>query len=271
MSKATSLIDPAVKCWGVIQKATGEWNATGRWSFERPDDIHVFRVSLRIDENRLDEYATMLGPSERERASRFRFPGDRARFIAAHGALREIVGAYTGVSPARVGFRCSRYGKPGLAETDPASRIEFNMSHSRDIAVIAISKGHANGVDVEFVPENTDGKELAEISLSPEEMALLEEIPHPGRIETLYRWWTRKEALAKAQGEGLNRSFPRCQVVPPFLAEADSDRGNAPPWGVWDISPSPGYVATLVADGPPHSVSLMMYVHDEDSRRGPFF
>jgi 4'-phosphopantetheinyl transferase len=177
----------------------------------------------------------------------------------AHGALREIVGAYTGIPPERVEFILSRHGKPALTGVQPGNGVEFNMSHAGDVALIALSKVGPLGVDVEFVREETDPGDLAEACLAPREIRVLGTMPVHERVETVYRWWTRREALAKALGEGLAQHLARYQVVPPFVTREGRGPEGRRPWGVWDLSPCPGYVATLVANGAVRSVRLLVH------------
>jgi 4'-phosphopantetheinyl transferase len=256
---ATPCIDPADDGWGTLSLQTGEWHASAECAFGQPADIHVYKAELSAGESQIGVSAALLSPAERARADRFRFPHDRARYIMAHGALREIVGAYAGIPPERIEFSFSRYGKPALSGFQPGIGIEFNMSHAGDVALIALSEVGPLGVDIEHVREETDPGQLAEACLTPGEIRMLGTMPVHERIETVYRWWTRKEALAKALGEGLAQPLTRYQVVPPFVTREGGGPAGRHPWGVWDISPYPGYVATLVANGAVRSVRLLVH------------
>ena len=238
--------------WGFLTRTDGEWEKQERSSFGGAEEIHLYRLFLRRHADRLGLWEASLDGTERNRADRFRFAEDRERYIAAHGILREILGSYAGVSPAYVVFRFSPFGKPSL--DGPGDALEFNMSHARDIALIALSRGRAVGVDIEEVPATGDGTDLADSCLSPSERTALERMPALLKREILYRWWTRKEARAKAEGIGLSLGFPDIQVIPPFLLESADAVSLTARWGVWDISPAPGYVATLVTDGSARSL-----------------
>jgi len=251
---------PLTGQWGTLVRTPVQWEPDGMASFTHAGEIHVFMVRADVCAETLDRYASLLGPVERTRECRFRFDRDRSRFIAAHGALRTIVGAYAAIPPAELDICYSTFGKPLLGGKGAHSRIEFNLSHAGDIALIALSKGLAVGVDVERVPAGAEWAGLADVCLSVQEKKSLESIPADRMGETVYRWWTRKEALAKAGGTGLSQPLPHYQVVPPFLANAGKSSGRS----VWDITPCPGYVASLVVEAPPDAVSLRMFKYQAD-------
>jgi 4'-phosphopantetheinyl transferase len=140
--------------------------------------IEVWLVDTDVDAS-----PDSLSPEERERAARFRFEEHRRRWIAAHVALREILSTYTN----DVQFVIGENGKPSLAN----GAVHFNLSHSGDLAVIAVSD-HEIGVDVEQIRDDFDYESIA---------------PAANRDE-FYREWTRKEARLKARGLGLGASEP---------------------------------------------------------------
>lgn len=245
--------------WGTLAVDAGTWHSAGEHILGRPEDVHVYQVALRTSTSMLDCSLALLSHDEMDRADRFRSPRDRARFIVAHGALREIVGAYTRVPPARLEFMFSPLGKPSLSGNHPGRRVEFNMSHAGDLALIALSGVGPLGVDVEEVREENDPDELADACLATDERAALVDLPARERIGTIYRWWTRKEAVGKARGEGLAMRPDQCKVIPPFLMpEGDGGTGETF-WRVWDMAPCPGYVATLVAGGADRCIRLLVH------------
>lgn len=140
-------------------------------------------IDVWLVETGVDVSATSLSDDERARAARFRFDEHRRRWIAAHVALREILSTYTD----DVQFVLGEHGKPSLAN----GAVHFNLSHSGDLAVVAVSDGEI-GVDVEQIRDDFDYESIA---------------PAPSR-EAFFRAWTRKEARLKATGVGLGASEP---------------------------------------------------------------
>lgn len=162
----------------------------------------VCRFSLDRDASELSRLRAFLSPDERERASRFRFERDRNRFVAGRGTLRETLGELLEISPVEVRFAYGPQGKPELNhETD----MRFNLSHSQDWALLAVTEGREVGVDLEFMRSDLNPLEIAPSVFSPEECAVLENLPESERLAAFYGYWTCKEAFIKALGLGFSR------------------------------------------------------------------
>jgi 4'-phosphopantetheinyl transferase len=212
--------------------------------------VHVF--SLLADDARLDALAATLAPDERERAARFCFERDRRRFVAARGQLRAILAGYGGVAPERLRFRYGARGKPSLADGCNPDGIRFNLSHSDDLALVAIARGREVGADLECVRPLDDL--FVSRCLAPQEQAALRALPAEEGTEALMRYWVRKEAFMKATGLGLGQrpelvEFLVDRDAPPRLATVNGDRAAARRYSVVDLTPAAGYVAAVVAEG----------------------
>jgi 4'-phosphopantetheinyl transferase len=132
-----------------------------------------------------------LSEDEVARANRFRFETDRVRWSRARSALRLVLSRYAGEDPDSLFFAYGKQGKPSLA---PVTGIEFNLSHSGDWAMIAVTREIPVGVDIERMrPEVEIGKLLQR----------LEETDLPETMPELYHTWTRREAKTKAVGGAL--------------------------------------------------------------------
>src|SRR5262249_58019127 len=106
-----------------------------------------------------------------QRAARFHFPRDRRRFTVARGVLREILSRYLGVPSAALKFRYSAYGKPALTDVVDNAGLRFNVSHSHEMALVAVTRGRAIGVDIEYLGREIRGEEIAERFFSSRERA----------------------------------------------------------------------------------------------------
>ena len=117
--------------------------------------------------------------------------------------MRLLIGKYLEINPAEISFQYSEFGKPGIANNNS---LQFNISHSQNIALFAFTKKFNIGVDVEFVNPDIEVKEIAENFFSTNEIRIY--LPYLREQQTLgfFNCWTRKEAFIKAVGEGL--SFP---------------------------------------------------------------
>src|SRR5437868_11828076 len=114
-----------------------------------PNGLHIWRVSLEVPWSwNFDE---ALSLDDRMRADRFRFESDRRRFCVARASLRLILGRYLKGKPGRLRFETGEYGKPFLADEKLSGGLCFNLSHSNQLALIAITRDREVGVDVEYM------------------------------------------------------------------------------------------------------------------------
>lgn len=194
----------------------------------------------------------MLDGEERERAARFRLALHRRRFVAARGALRRILGGYLGMPPAELHFTYGPHGKPAL----PAHpELSFNLSHSEDLALLAVTCGPPVGVDVERLRRLDNLEGLARRVLSGRERRRLAALPPEQRQAAFHRAWTRKEAYLKARGEGIFRGLERVEVTfepgaPPRLVAAADDPLTTAFWTLCSLEPAPGFIAAVAVAGP---------------------
>ena len=142
-----------------------------------------------------------LSPEEQARAARFRAPHDRDRYLRAHARLRQLLACHTDFAAGELAFAAGEFGKPRLAQ---APALHFNLAHSDDTAVIAISNAGEVGVDVEVQREVPDASALAVLHFTPEERNELASAPADQVDRVFLRGWTRKEACLKAVGVGLS-------------------------------------------------------------------
>ncbi|WP_457334746.1 4'-phosphopantetheinyl transferase family protein [Rhizobacter sp. P5_C2] len=168
---------------------------------------------LRLDEMPDAAALATLSADEIARGARFAFEGLRRRHLASHVALRAILAQQTGLPAAALVFGTGPFGKPFLQA--PAACV-FNMSHSDDVAVIAVAPdapaGTEIGVDVEVLRPMRDAIALAERNFTAAEQHELLATPTDQRDLAFMRGWTRKEACLKAIGSGLS--------IPPEAVDA---------------------------------------------------
>lgn len=146
------------------------------------------------------EIAQVLSNAERDRASRFRFEIHRDRFIAARGALRYALGAVLEVAPKSLEFAYGEHGKP---ELKPSSEVHFNLSHSDQRAIVAVTREAAVGVDVERNNPERGRAEIARRFFAEREIVELNALTGEAYTRAFFHCWTRKEAVLKAVGTGI--------------------------------------------------------------------
>jgi 4'-phosphopantetheinyl transferase len=219
------------------------------------DAVHVWRIALAVPDAEQAERAAVLAPDERDRAARFHFERDRRRWTAARGAVRAVLAGYAGVPATSLAFRVGAHGKPAL--DGPAGRkgLDFNLSHSGDLALCAVTRGRAVGVDVEAVRPDFATGEVARRFFAPAEVAALEALPPGDRVEAFFACWSRKEAYIKARGSGIALGLDRFAVSlapgrPAALLTTQDEPAAAARWRLVALAPGEGYAGALVTDGP---------------------
>ncbi len=175
------------------------------------DVVHVVRLNLDVSPSPIAARRGVLSDDELARADRFKFEEPRRRFVACRAALRQLLGGFLSREATEIEFAYGLHGKPQLAANDPDLPLEFSVSHSADLALIAVCCGRRVGVDLERHDAKVRIHKLATRFFSPRESAELANLPEHDQLAGFYRGWTSKEAFLKATGFGL--SFPLSQFV----------------------------------------------------------
>lgn len=207
----------------------------------------------------------LLSADEIARADRFHFPKDRAEYVAARGTLRRILGHALDQDPAALHFTYSRHGKPAL---EAAGDLRFNVSHSGEYALIALSQGRDVGVDIERLRADLASMEIAQRFFSAAEVAALEALPEAQRLAGFFACWTRKEAYIKARGEGLSHQLDCFDVTltpgeTAALLATRPDPKEAAKWSLRNLPLPAGYAGALAVRGPLNEVSIHTVSPDE--------
>ena len=226
-----------------------------------PGEVDVWRVGLVQPERVIQSYREFLDANEVERADRFYFTRDRHRFTVARGVLRRLLGTYLHLDPREISFVYGPQGKPSLAAPQSSSGLRFNLSHSGEVALVAISRHLELGVDVEQIRADFASGEIATRFFSPEECAKLETLPAHESVDAFFNCWTRKEAYIKARGEGLFIPLDSFEVAfapgeEPALLQVKSGDEFPSRWRFHALHPAPGYKAALAVEGSDHSLRL---------------
>jgi len=217
-------------------------------------EIHVWRVSLAQTESCLQNLQQTLSTDERTKADRFRFPKDRSQFIVSRGALRAILSRYLNISSHILRFDYNPYGKPSLTVAQGGNTLRFNLSHSRGMALIAITKNRDIGVDLEGINQNFSCLEIAEKFFSPLENSVLRSLPEHLQATAFFTCWTRKEAYIKAVGKGLSIPLNQFDVSlapgePAALLNVEGNPEEASKWSLIELFPSSDMVAAVAVAG----------------------
>lgn len=144
----------------------------------------------------------MLSKEEQERAKGFKFALHRSRFIASHGFTRAVLARYLSIKDIDIVYNKGNHGKPYLTSINKQN-IQFNLSHSHDLALLAVTQGNEVGVDIEYCQRKTDWQGIVKRFFTATEQKALFLLPEIQQREAFFQLWTRKEAYMKVLGTGL--------------------------------------------------------------------
>lgn len=187
--------------------------------------------------------------------ARFRAPpladGAIHVWVLPHEDEREranaLLAAYEGVPRERIAFETHAHGKPRLR----GGAIEFNLSHSGALALLALARATPVGVDLERLDRRIAREDaLIARCFSAEEAAAIAAARVPR--EALLRGWCAKEALVKAFGRGIAYGLKRVRLQwdahdAPRIAAVDGPAAGT--WQLAELDVAPGYRAALAYAG----------------------
>jgi 4'-phosphopantetheinyl transferase len=207
-------------------------------------DVTLWWAALAASDDRLAHLASWLAPQEHARAARFGREALRRRYVVGRASLRCALGHHLGVAPAAVPIVRGPRGRPQL---EGESDLDFNISHTEGVALIGIARGSRIGVDVEHAERAVNADGLARKFLRPAEQATLASLDEADRRRRFLRYWTCKEAMSKATGDGLSAPFRELEVK---LAETiELIAGPAPyvpqRWRLCAADVPAGFLATV--------------------------
>jgi 4'-phosphopantetheinyl transferase len=210
--------------------------------------VDVWLISLTQREAVDGSFADLLSSAERERAARFKFDKHRRPYVVAHAGLRLILSQYLKTEPADLQFFTGVNGKPSLAPEFAGSGLQFNLSHSHEMALLGVTRRHEIGVDIEWIKEDYGFDEVAERFFTAKEVSELRALPNSLQRQAFFKSWTSKEAFLKAKGTGLSGNLDEVEIA---LAENQRVRIDArvPGWTLMELNPGGTYEAAVVVEG----------------------
>ena len=222
-------------------------------------DVLVYTVPLKQGLAARTRFAATLSEAELARANRFHSPRDRDRFIVAHGEMRRLLGNVSQVDAAMLSFAELPGGKPVIDQPESARRWSFNLSHSGDFALLAVTEEAPLGVDIEHKRVISQQGSIARRFFSATEQRVYEAARKPERQEVFFSIWTRKEAVIKALGLGLSMPLDAFDVCSPdaWLGQPafaiEEINGMSIPKHQWQLRPldvPDGYAGAVALQSP---------------------
>ncbi|HSZ85681.1 MAG TPA: 4'-phosphopantetheinyl transferase superfamily protein [Puia sp.] len=184
-----------------------EWKTN--YKINLTSSVDIWKVRICSEGKLCDFFLQTFNKEEAEKSSCYRNKEDKLRYIFGRGALRFLLGKYLNKSPNTIQFAIGADKKP-LLHKNSGDDLHFNISHSGDFVLIAISNSEI-GVDIEKMNPDFSYKEILHSNFSKEEIEFIQNSKHP--VESFYLLWTRKESLVKATSKGLSDNLNLISIL----------------------------------------------------------
>ncbi len=220
--------------------------------------VHLWRIPLDRDASATSAPLSLLADDEVRRYERFKPAAIKRRFALARAGMRVILGRYLNRPPADLEFRYGEQGKPSLAPEQNPAKLRFNLTHSHDLAILAVASDREVGVDVEHLRDNIEFEMLAARYFSPLEAETLASLEGNELKRQFFRIWTAKEAYIKAIGQGLQIPLDQFDVAvgseqQPNLLAPPHAPGEQDRWSLHSFDCGDDYLGTLAIEKPASS------------------
>lgn len=230
------------------------WQAPAERPHLQYNEVHIWRASLNLPEAQLLMLGETLSRDELRRGDKYYFKQDRQHFIAARGILRNILSRYLQVNPVEIEFSYTPHGKPLLSHLIDDKGLSFNLSHANDLVLCALALNRKTGVDLEYIRQDFEWRDIAERFFSSEEKSELQLISENIRCKKFYTYWTRKEAFLKSIGTGLavdpkNINVTKQSGQSVWVMQPIQFTGTPEQCSLFDLDPGFGYAAALAVEG----------------------
>jgi 4'-phosphopantetheinyl transferase len=164
-----------------------------------PNKVDVWVCQLDQLDSQHPVFLSQLSEDEMARAGRFKFAIHRNRFIRSHGFMRSVLARYLHIPQVAIEYYKGEQGKPYLSN----NALQFNLSHSENLAILAVTHKAAVGIDIEYNHRTTDWQGISQRFFTTSEQEALFSLSIEQQERAFFDLWTRKEAYMKVLGTGL--------------------------------------------------------------------
>ena len=216
----------------------------------RTNSCAIYAIDLAKPSLKLSFAWQLLSVVEKQRANAFTFTAHRDRYIQIHAILRQILAYHSQLAVEDINLSYNPFGKPEFSDDLACSEIKFNLSHSGNQALVAVSKEQKVGIDIERIDDNLEFMSIAQHSFTETECAQIISLPPQQQRDHFYRFWTCKESFIKAIGKGFNLPLKQFEIALESDSKAElinthyqeNDKEN---WQLCMLPCHPGYAAAL--------------------------
>ncbi len=211
----------------------------------KKDFVDIWYGDIVFDDPNQQTFWHFLSNDEQKKANTFKREDLQKKYIYTRASLRKLLASYIDNQPQDLDIKTGRYGKPYLSEEN----LYFNLSHTGNRLVIAISNLSNTGIDLEQYKNRKKLSGLVDKCFSKEESAYWYSLPAEKQAEVFYQFWVKKEAFVKAVGKGISMGLHRCAINPEnqtrFLS-IPADYGLVGNWKIVNINLDKSYACALV-------------------------
>ncbi len=234
-------------------------------------DVWLTRYDQLADPHLLERLGGLLSDEERQQEARFHFADDGLRYRVTRAMVRTVLSRYAGLAPADWLFTANAYGRPEIAarvgqQHRDAADLCFNLSHTRGLIALAVSRRRALGIDVENLSVRQFSLGIAQHFFAPREAADLARQAPALQQDRFFEYWTFKESYVKARGMGF--SIPLDQFSfdypGPWAVRMCTDPVLGDPaerWSFWQFRPTPHHMLAICAERVGRGASLVTMRH----------
>lgn len=231
-----------------------DWKQTDPELSLSPECIDVWKIDLKSEDRNIFMHAQYLTSEENARAGKY-VNGKKSReFIITRSVLRNVLGHVLNENPKYLDITYTRLGMPVLTPRSGHPAVCFNVSHSYDLALIAVALDQPVGIDIEKIRNDIDHQGLSKRFFSENEYRNIMEYQGQDRLRAFFATWTRKESIVKAMGTGIASGLKSFDVSvgpdsPPELKETRWDNDVSADWILNTIDADDDYFACLANSG----------------------
>ncbi|ACB51895.1 4'-phosphopantetheinyl transferase [Crocosphaera subtropica ATCC 51142] len=188
------------------------WKSPSKHLTINPQEVHIWKTNLEQLSIDFQNSFNLLNEEEKIKAQRFHFEKHQKRFTLARSSLKKILSFYLSISPQDIKFQYSDYGKPKIIDKINLINLQFNVSHSEDIAIYGVTCDYFIGVDVEYIRPMPEAENLAKRFFSQKEYQQIRGLSSEEKNREFFKLWTGKEAYLKAIGKGIGGGLEKVEI-----------------------------------------------------------
>jgi len=204
--------------------------------------VRIWRIGTTHDQDKLNAYSAVLSAEELARAEKLRIENQRNMYITSHAAMRMILAEHLQTKPTTVDIKQQEKGKPFIKHTAP---LHFSLSHTRDIALFALSTEQPVGLDIEQIKPAKDIMGIARRFYGSDEFNWLNNLDEQEQLTAFYQTWCYKEAILKGTGQGIQGGLDKVMIKPQQLAKGGEIKHENNLWFFQPIHIKTGYKSAV--------------------------